>query len=106
MKYAHMISDLSRLYAVGTMQKLTVDQGVMGGNQKKIVRKGNNLGHLPTPINQQNLKNELKDYDREATQYLVRGIEEGFRFGYLRSPSIHPPHSHKSALEHKEFVHE
>ena len=92
--------------ATGTMQKLTVDQGVLGGNQKKVVQKGNNLGDLPTPINPQNLKNELKDYDRETTQYLVRGIEEGFRLGCLHSPSIHPPHNHKSALEHKEVVHE
>ena len=92
--------------ATGSMQNLTVDQGVMRGNQKKVVQKGNNLGDLPTPINPQNLKNELKDYDRDATQYLVRGIEEGFRLGCLHSPSIHPPHNHKSALEHKEVVHE
>lgn len=61
---------------------------------------------LPTPVNPSNLKNELLGYNLEKLNFLVSGFTFGFQLGCIKTPSIHPPHNHKSTREHPEIVQE
>lgn len=59
---------------------------------------------LPTPVNPLRLHNELLGYEADELKLLVNGFTFGFRLGCVKSPSIHPPHNHKSTYEHPEVI--
>lgn len=61
---------------------------------------------LPIPINPVNLLSKLQGYDPLKLNYLIEGIRYGFRLGCSKSPSIHPPHNHKSAYSYPQVVEE
>lgn len=61
---------------------------------------------LPTPVNPVRLHNELLGYETDELKLLVNGFTFGFRLGCVKSPSIHPPHNHKSTYEHPEVIEE
>ncbi|KAK3101834.1 hypothetical protein FSP39_006695 [Pinctada imbricata] len=64
------------------------------------------LAALPTPINPVKLENELEGYNPLKLDYLIQGLKFGFHLGCSKSPSVHPPHNHKSVYSHPDIIEE
>ncbi|KAK3087428.1 hypothetical protein FSP39_005841 [Pinctada imbricata] len=88
--------------ALGGIQNQDASRKTNKNREGPIIR----INSLPTPISPLHLKNELVGYDKVKSEFLVKGISNGFHLGCVGSPGIHKPHNHKSTSDHPEIVEE
>ena len=59
---------------------------------------------VPTPVNPEQLLQDLIGYDQAEVNFLVDGFINGFKINYFGTLSLLSTHNHPSALDHKDVV--